>query len=44
MLNHTTEIFLLYVTYKRHCNVEATYPVSYSTWLWLRGVSDERPW
>lgn len=40
----TTEVFLLYVTYKKHCYREATQPVSYAAWLWLRGVSDQRPW
>jgi hypothetical protein len=43
-MNHTTECFLLYVAYKRHCKAEATHPVNYRTWLWLRGISDERPW
>lgn len=43
-MNHTTEIFLLYVAYKKHCSAEALFPVSYRTWLWLRGISDERPW
>jgi len=40
----TTQAFIHYIIYKRHCKRDAIEPVTYGAWLWLRGLSDQKPW
>lgn len=38
------KVFMLYVAYKRTCAAQCMQPVTYGAWLWMRGLSDQRPW
>jgi hypothetical protein len=40
----STKCFMTYIAYKRSCAVECTVPVSYAAWLYLRGLTNIRPW
>jgi len=40
----STFAFVNYVAYKRKCAAECVVPVTYGAWLWLRGLSNQRPW
>jgi hypothetical protein len=42
--HYAQECFMLYISYKKACAAECTQPVTYGAWLWLRGLSNQRPW
>lgn len=44
MAGQSTRAFMLYIAYKRTCIAQCMQPVTYGAWLWLRGLSNQRPW